>query len=56
MCTIFFPILMFHCEIDRNTVMSTYILSLNSNSNELVRILISSFLGNRKGKFNLKNK
>ena len=36
--------------------MSTYILSLNSNSNELVRILISSFLGNRKEKFNLNKK
>ena len=33
---------MFHCEIDRNTVMSTYILSMNTNSNEVVQILISS--------------
>ena len=43
MCDIFFSILMFRCEIVRNTVMSTYILSMNTNSNEVVQILISSF-------------
>ena len=42
MCDIFFSILMFRCEIVRNTVMSTYILSMNTNSNEVVQILILS--------------
>ena len=42
MCAIFFSILMFRCVIVRNTAISTYILSMNTNNNEVVQILISS--------------